>query len=206
MAWVLLFFAFFSPVIAWAGSNDGPVPIGNWTSQCAWLAAPAAGPTSVGGHFVQVAYQFKDGKFTQTVSFHTEWDGYCQMQPAMQTIISGNYTLGSELPGIQHARQIDFISTSALYVPLSPDQVSSLNAIAYCGVTDWTLGKATEVLGKVCNFNPEGEPIYQIFQVYLVDGKRQMFLGLPDQTHDSRTPATRPYQLNLDGPLYEQGT
>lgn len=166
-------------------SSTVPLQGGTWTTGC--LA-------SQGGGYQKRTASFSGGSYKAVQYVYSD---YC-MNPHAEVTETGTYTL----PGSSKT-QIDFTMTNATVKPISVQQVTSLNNVSYCGVSDWSSGVEVSLMGKFCNgIAISGVTYYDIYYIEpnppLFPGSNpgDMKFGNPNTTYDRSAPAKRPAALN----------
>jgi len=120
-------------------------------------------------------------------------DGACTIATSVNTW-TGHAELGEDQQG---ARKITVHFDSFRSLPIVEAGAASMNANAYCGFKDWTVGAEREVLGLKCyGFSiPKGG---QSLDIFAVNGSRLRF-GKGSKIIPSPKESDRPTELSEGG-------
>lgn len=160
-----------------ARENDSSLN-GTWQNSCTkmdWL----------GFTYYRVTYKFSAlGDFDKTTSLFA--DASCA-EAIGSLSESGTYAALGDAADTAQAKDINFTISEAKISADTDQAVKLLNAAAYCGISDWQKGRATDVLDKPCvGFqHVKGKVIFDIYKVdqndkRLETGKGSIFLDKGD--------------------------
>jgi hypothetical protein len=160
-----------------ARENDNALT-GTWQNSCTkmdWL----------GFTYNQVTFKFSVlGDFEKTTSLY---DNESCTSAIGSLSESGTYAALGDAAATPQAKDINFTISEAKISADTDQAIKLLNTGAYCGISDWQKGQATDVLDKPCvGFqHTKGKVIFDIYKVdqdnkRLETGKGSIFLDKGD--------------------------
>ena len=167
-----------APPSAAAAPPPRATPVGSWETACVSKAK------------TRIRYD-EALALLGTYTFYA--DGGCTLATSVNTW-TGHAELGEDQPG---ARRITVHFDSFRSLPLVEAGVASMNANAYCGFKDWTMGAERDVLGLKCyGFSiPKGG---QSLDIFAVSGSKLRF-GKGSKIIASPKESDRPTELSEGG-------
>jgi len=159
-------------------SDSGTVLSGTWTQECTTK--------------VDRIYVYGGSNVTQTADIFE--DSTCTTA-SFKLVRNSNYTIGTDVSGLEGAKKIDYTLVSTKLTPTSATSAGGFTTIKYCGLSTWTINVEVDISGRTCNGITEtvGKINYDIFKI--TDGKTVQF-GLNDATKTGEAEATRPTQIS----------
>ena len=120
----------------------------------------------------------------------------------LTTTLRGTYDALGATKDVPDAKDINFTVTEALVSPRSDIATETLNAVSYCGVSDWKTNKEFSVLDKDCT-GMDFKKGTVVFDIYRLKDNR-LYLGKKMTFFSAETNDTRPAKLEEDRALVRQ--
>lgn len=164
---------------------------GQWSDGCVahdWLGLTRSGETltmSGVGDFDRKRTLFSDEQCTKS---------------EVEFLVRGTFdTLGKDRT-VEGAKDINFTVVFAQVTPRSDAVVKTLNAMAYCGVSDWQVAQAVDILGRDCLGQrwDNGTVDFDIYR--LENDKKRLLLGKKGMFFESREASSRPTEMDEQKP------
>jgi hypothetical protein len=177
-------------ISSFLSTESAKIEGGTWVTSCFALQA--------GGTQKRTA-SFANGTYVETL---TNYSDTCSTK-VTELGQTGTYVIGTVLGPDNSAIKLDRKIATYTVRPLTSAIADSYNAVSFCGLTNWTVEVAVNILGRICEGSAMpaiGAYYYDIFRISIFENGKMSF-GYNDSTYDGSTPGKRPISL-LAYPFY----
>ncbi len=118
--------------------------------------------------------------------------------------VSGNFEVtGDDAHVDGGAKDINYTIHGASLTPYSDGAVKALTLASYCGVTDWSAGKAVDIASRDC-LGEKLESGQALFDIYRLSDDKALLLGDAMVWFDKSDSKDRPTKIATDRPYLKQ--
>ena len=165
--------------------------MGTWESKCK--------ESKILGSSMKEFYKFSGNSFIKTSEFAATKD--CT-EPSARMQYEGTFKVADKSDKVDDARNIDMEYKTAILLPFTKTGVDLLNAIHFCGVTDWQVGKKHDLtVPSVATLCPVSNMPMKRYDIVTVEDKK-LLLGV-GENDGLTTVDKRPLEFDRDEPFIE---
>jgi hypothetical protein len=169
--------------------ENAPALAGTWETECVENSALELSRSKREYSFNAV------GDFDKTESYYAADD--CGNADVVYTV-KGTYDDKGNSPDNQDVTMINFTINEALVTVNSDTAIDAMNAVKLCGISDWAVGKETDVTGKDCMGSKvnKGDVIFEVYK--LEDDNSDLYFGQNFVFLTETNASERPTDVNRD--------